>query len=205
MMRPYGLVLSSLLAVAAACSKDETPTPGAGADAGTPDGSSSVTDGGGGGGDDATTSDASSGPSKTALEAKINGVARPLDRAQFGTEKDDAGADRLYIEAHSGGDPACPDADGGGGTSPARTVIVSTVPRGKPGDTFTKADGIAVTLLDFTGDQIPTDPPFAHATAVKVTLVAVETSFVDLDLDATFPEGTVKGRIHAEYCASMSR
>jgi hypothetical protein len=203
MMRLHALVLLPLLAFAACSDDEKSPAgPGATSDAGV-DASSPSTDGGGeladAGGSDASKA------SKTALEATINGVARSLDRAQFGTEKDDAGAERIYIEAHSGGDPACPDPDGGAGASPARTLIVSTVPRGKPGDTFTKADGIAVTLLDFTGDQIPTDPPFAKASAVKVTLVAVETSSVDLELDATFPEGTVKGRIHAEYCASLSR
>lgn len=201
MMRLHVLVLLPLVAFAA-CSKDETPPSGTSADAGIVDSSSPGADGAP---SDAGAADAPAGPSDTALEANINGVTRSLDRAQFGTEKDDAGADRIYIEAHSGGDPACPDPDGGAGPSPARTLIVSTVPRGKPGDTFTKVDGIAVTLLDFAGDQIPTDPPFAKASAVKVTLVAVETSFVDLDLDATFPEGTVKGRIHAEYCASMSQ
>lgn len=187
-MRPLvlGLVLASILAFAA-CSEDGSGATGTtSAEAGAPDSASPTSDGSSP--TDASTSDSPSGPSTTALEADINGVKRALDRAQFGTEKDDAGADRVYIEAHSGGDPACPDPDGGAGPSPARTLIVSTVPRGRPGDTFTKDDGIAVTLLDFTGDQIPIDPPFAKASAVKVTLVAVETSFVDLDLDATFPE-----------------
>lgn len=202
-MRPLAFVLASLLAVAACSGDEKGGSGGTSADAGATDAASPSSDASST--TDASTSDAPSGPSKTALEADINGVKRALDRAQFGTEKDDAGADRVYIEAHSGGDPACPDPDGGAGPSPARTLIVSTVPRGRPGDTFTKDDGIAVTLLDFTGDQIPIDPPFAKASAVKVTLVAVETSFVDLDLDATFPEGTVKGRIHAEHCASMSR
>lgn len=163
----------------------------------------------GGAAADGSTADAPAGPGTTALEADINGVKRPLDRAQFGDERPDGGAQLLYVEAHSGGDPACPDADGGAGASPARTVIVANVPRAAAGTSFTKADGVAVTLLDFDGSQIPGNPPFVKATALTVTVVAIDPaptpSFVDLDLDATFAEGTVKGRIHAEYCASMSR
>lgn len=202
-MRAHVLVLLPLLAFAA-CSKDETPAAGTGTDAGAIDSAAPPVDGS----SDAATSDAPPGPSDTALEANINGVKRPLDRAQFGTEQDDAGAERFYIEAHAGGDPACPDPDAGSGTSPERTLVLSGVPRAAVGKTFTKADGVAAAYFDFVGDQL-TGSPLTKATAVTATIVAVDAAqspkFVEVDVDATFAEGTVKGRIHAEYCASMSQ
>ena len=208
MIRRHWLVLSSLLVLAFACSDEDPPagTRGGSTDAGSDSASTPS-----GGPDAATTDagDASTASAGTLLEADINGVKRSLDRAEFGDERDDAGTQFLYAEAHFGGDPTCPATDGGGGTSPERTVIVGNVPRAAAGTSFTKADGVFVTFLDFTGDQIPTEPPFTKASALTVTIAAIDPAqtpaFVDLDVDATFPDGTVKGRIHATYCAVMSR
>jgi hypothetical protein len=138
-------------------------------------------------------------PETTSVDVVIGGVSRTLERAQFGRSKDDAG-ETLYIEAHEGGDPACPTEST---PTPKRTVIVSNVPLGAAGTVYTKADGIAVSFLDFTGDQLD-GKPLSKATAATVTIVAIESMSVELDVDATFAEGTAKGRLYAEHCESLN-
>lgn len=209
-MRPLALVFAFVTLSLAACSKDDPPSGAGGAggasDAAAPD-AADGTRADGGAGQDAEATDATA-PGKTALEAKINGVSRPLDRAQLGTERDDAGAALLYVEAHSGGDPACPDPDGGAAPSPERTLVLSGVPRGAPGSSHTFSDGVRAAYFDFTGDQL-SDAPLTKATAVTATIVAVDSAdppaSADIDIEATFPEGTVTGRVHATYCASLSQ
>jgi hypothetical protein len=139
-------------------------------------------------------------PTKTtAADATINGVSRPLTRAQFATSTKD-NTPTLYFEAHQGGAAACPETE-----TPARTLIVDGVPVGAPGASFTDADGVVVSFIDFTGDQITADNPTTHATAVKVTIVEVVASTsAEIEVEATFAEGTVKGRIYGAYCAAMS-
>jgi hypothetical protein len=153
---------------------------------------------------DAAQADAPASTKQTNVVADIGGVSRTLARAQFGTSKSDSGKPTLHVEAHEGGDPACPNEN-----SPAtdRTLVVSGVPEGAPGETFTEADGVTAAFFDFKGDQLA-GKPLTKATAVKVTLVTLDLPAtpvsVELDVDATFPEGSVKGRIYALYCASMS-
>ncbi|MBN9160078.1 MAG: hypothetical protein BGO98_28265 [Myxococcales bacterium 68-20] len=145
--------------------------------------------------------DAGLAPTKrTSLEVTIGDVARTLDLGEFVSEKGDAGQ-VLYIEAHEGGDPGCPAYS----SATKRTLIVSDLPIGAPGDVFTKADGITVGLLDFEGDLLQGGGPVADATAVTITFVAIDgTSSVEIEVDATFDQGTAKGRIHATYCESLS-
>jgi hypothetical protein len=136
----------------------------------------------------------------TSVDVAIGGVSRTLERAQFGRSKSDAG-ETLYIEAHEGGDPACPTE---ATPTPKRTVIISGVPRGAVGTVYTKADGIAVSFLDFTGDQLG-GKPISKASAATVTIIAVDgATSVELEVDATFAEGTAKGRVYATYCESLS-
>ena len=158
------------------------------------------------GADDAeTNADAPAPTGQTSVDAKIGGVTHTLDRAQFGTETDDAGKPRAHVEAHLGGDPACPNTDGGAGAQPQYTLVVSNVPRGAVGETFTKAaDGVTAAYFDFVGDQLTGAKPFTQATAVKVTIVASSSTKLEFDVEATFPEGTVKGRIAAAFCQSLS-
>ena len=145
--------------------------------------------------------DAGLAPTKrTSLEVTIGDVARTLDRGEFVREKGDAG-EVLYIEAHEGGDPGCPAYS----SATKRTLIVSDLPIGAPGDVFTKADGITVGLLDFEGDLLQGGGPVADATAVTITFVAIDgTSSVEIEVDATFDQGTAKGRIYATPCESLS-
>ena len=191
--------LAGCLAVVVACSDDP---PAGGGSTSSSGGSSGGLDAGGTSnedasvGEDAGTSSGSTPTKATSVEVKLNDVVRTIHRAQFGITKAD---DTLYVEAHEGGVEACPEEE-----TPNRTLIVRDVPKGPAGAQFTKDDGIFVTLLDFAGDQIQGPKPTTTATALTVTVVAIEEgAFVELDVDATFPEGTVKGRIYATYCAGM--
>lgn len=187
------------LVLVGACSDDlpsGSSSSSSGGSGGAPEGGAVVTEAGGAAEDAGETADAA--PAKqTSLAATINDVVRTLDRAQFGVTKAD---DTLYLEAHEGGVAECPEKE-----TPKRTVIVRDVPKGAPGTAFTKADGISVALLDFAGDQITAQKPSTTATAASVTIVdIVDDESVEIEVDATFPEGTVKGRIYATYCAAMN-
>ncbi len=201
-MRLSTLLLSFCLvsgAVVFGCSDEASsvaPSPDGGAGEGN-------TNADGGGGADAASA-AATGPltptKATNVETKINGVSRTLDRAQFGVTKEASG-ETLYLEAHEGGVPACPESE-----TPKRTLIIDGVPKGAPGDRFTKDDGIKVSFLDFEGAQITTPNPLISATAATVTIVALDDkASLELEVDATFDQGTVKGRVYGAYCAAMSQ
>lgn len=139
---------------------------------------------------------------KTTAVVTINGVKRTLERAQFGLDADGT----FHIEAHEGGDPACPDQTS---PSPKRTVIISGVKSAAPGTKQTKAEGANATFLDFVSDQLPEGTPFTKGTAVTIEIVAIEGAAgaeteVELEIDATFAEGSVEGRVFAEFCQSLS-
>jgi hypothetical protein len=191
-----------------ACSSEETVSAGpsttppedAGVDRRRP--SSTAKDGG----VDVEEEEASVEPTVTEVDVTIGGVKRTLDIAQFGTETSGSGTKLLYVEAHFDGDPACAD---GGTRGPANTLTVGDVPRGAVGASFTKADGVYGTYWDFTGDQLKGDLQNVQASAITVTITAIgdgdDPSFVDFDVEATLPDGTAKGHVHAEYCSAMSR
>lgn len=137
-------------------------------------------------------------PEGTALVATFNGETRPLTRAQFGTT---ARTDTLHVEAHEGGSAACPDE---GSPTPDRTFVVSSVPRdAAAGSVVSEADGVTAGFFDFVGEQLQ-GKPVASATAVRVTIVSIEDATVRLEVEATFEQGTVRGRIDASLCASLS-
>jgi len=191
---------ASLAILAVACSEDEPSGSSSSSSGGAIDGGSVITDAGeateGQGATDAGDGSSSS-PKTTSVEATINDVTRTLERAQFGVTK---ASDTLYVEAHEGGVAECPEKE-----TPKRTLIVSDVPRGAPGDTFTKDDGVSAALIDFAGDQITATNPTTKASALTVTIVeVVDESSVELEIEATFPEGTARGRVSATYCAAMN-
>jgi hypothetical protein len=138
----------------------------------------------------------------TSLVVDIGGTKRPLDRAQFGTQQGDAGA-QLHVEAHAGGSPECPSQTS---PTPTYTLIVSSIPRGAAGGSASKSDGVASAFFDFKGDLGL--PPLTKATAVSITSLVEDSAnppaWSAFDVTATFPEGTVTGHIYAEYCASLS-
>lgn len=140
----------------------------------------------------------------TSLSGTFGDKSGAFTRAQHGVETGASGEPLLYLEAHAGGSPACPDQNS---PAPERTLILANVPRGQVGETFTKADGVTAAILDFDGALGL--PPTTKATAVEVKLVAVDAAnppaFVALDVTATFPEGTVTGHAYASYCDSLSK
>jgi len=123
-----------------------------------------------------------------------------VDRAQFGFNAPDNGKVSLHVEAHFGGDPACPT---GASPSPDRTVIFANVPI--PTDS-TPIENAAVTLLDFEGTLSPN--PFDSATSATLSPVAAkptptDDAFIAFDVNATFDGGTMTGHIYAVHCDSM--
>ncbi len=195
------------LLVLAACSATIANSSPAGSDAGSSGGDAGASDDGATSGD-ASSSDAAGCGAEcmtTALTATFNGVSQPLTRAQFGYVLTDGGADKLHIEAHFGGSPACPTM-----SSPQtdRTLVMEDVPEPSGTTALTKADGITAALFDFKGDLLTMS---TYATASTITLTPVTSSFVSrdaafvaFDVDLTFPQGgTLKGHLYATHCASM--
>jgi hypothetical protein len=151
---------------------------------------------------DAASSSCAGACTTMTLAADFGGQKRALVRAQFGTQAGDAGAE-LHLEAHAGGDPACPTQTS---PSPDYTLVLTGVPRGAAGRTLTQADGLSAAFLDFKGDLGL--PPVTKATQLSVTVVAEDpetpAAWVALDVSATFSQGTIAGHVYAGYCASLS-
>lgn len=136
----------------------------------------------------------------TALTARFGGAQGGLERAQYGDDRDDAGQPTLHVEAHLGGDPACPNEQS---PTPQRTLVLSGVRPGAAGEVRTYEDGARASFLDFQGDLV--SAPIVRATAVKVTFGPSGTDWVAFELEATFPDGSIVGHVYAERCASLSR
>lgn len=131
----------------------------------------------------------------TTLNASIGGHTGAFDRAQHGT----SGTDGIYVEAHFGGDPACPTQTS---PTPARTLVVNGLRSAAAGTVLTEADGVTASLLDFDGSL--TSAPIDRATAVRATARYVARgAYVSFDLVATFPDGTISGGFFAPHCASL--
>ena len=147
------------------------------------------------------------------LTVTFGSTTVPIERAVYGVDKDAQGQPGVYIEALHGGFTGCPQQ-----SSPTtdRTLIISGLPLPLDTTAITKTDGLVVSLLDYKGDLLPTKP-VTKATAASVTFVAADVcpgcvgkpapshpgGFVALDLSATFPEGTVSGRLYAVHCDSL--
>jgi hypothetical protein len=144
------------------------------------------------------------GPCKeTRLTAAFGDKSGPLDRAQFGDERDREGVQRFHIEVHMGGDPTCPEETS---PTPARTLVLGNVPRAETGEVLTKASGLGATFLDF-GAEVTDDFP-SPASDLTLTVTAIDAKetpeWFAFDLSATFEGGTITGHAYAEYCASMA-
>jgi len=192
------LVLASTLACQPApADADAGPDDAGSADAGPTDTGqpdAGTTDAGGGdaGEPDAGTTDAGAA---TDLVITFRGTTASFDRAQHGLEGDGG----LYVEAHFGGDPACP---GPSSPTPDRTLIIAGLRWPGDGGAQTYADGVRVTLLDFRGNLSPN--PFDRAVAVRaVPRLVVPGVQVSFTLDATFDGGVVRGAFDAPHCASL--
>lgn len=142
----------------------------------------------------------------TSLVTDFGGRKRTLNRAQFGTEKGDAGA-QLHTEAHLGGSPACPSPQS---PTPDYTLIVSSIPRGTAGGKLSERDGVTSAFFDFKNDLGLASPSgITKAISVSITITAQDTAnppaWIAMDVSAMFREGEVKGHIYAEYCQSLSQ
>ncbi|MCK5799930.1 MAG: hypothetical protein KAI47_22220 [Deltaproteobacteria bacterium] len=150
---------------------------------------------------------------KQTLTVSFGSVTVPIERAVYGLDRDAKGQRGVYIEALHGGFSGCPKND-----SPTtdRTLILSGLPLPEAGKPITEADGLVISLFDYKGDLLGSKP-ITKATAASVTFVAAKVcpscvgkpepsdpkGFVALDLDVTFVEGSVKGRLYAVHCDSL--
>ena len=131
----------------------------------------------------------------TQLVGVVGAKSGPFTRAQHGVEPDGG----LYVEAHFGGDPACPDMNS---PTPSRTLIVSGLQALRDGGVLTYADGLRVTLLDF--DSVLTSAPVLRSTTTRATALDVQPGVsVTFTLEATFDGGSFTGRLVAPHCASL--
>lgn len=203
-----GLALSVVAigaVAAAACSSSMDSGPGAVAPQ--PDGGGGLAETGADAADAAAPLEA--GPAtcedackKTALVATFGALTRTLDRAQFGTQEGDAGA-QLHTESHLGGAPECPSQTS---PTPGYTLLVSRIPRGAAGGAASEKDGVTSAFFDFKGDL--SLPPFTRAKSVTLTALvedqATPPAWAAFDVIATFAEGSVTGHVYAAYCASLT-
>jgi len=150
-------------------------------------------------------------PAEMNLSIVKNDVAYPLERAQFGLTKITEGHE-IYVEAHFGGDPACPTESS---PSPDRTLIITGLLAEDPsGTVVTEATHARANLLDFEG-AITTEPILKGTT---VTLTSLESNacpdcaagdpsrFVGFVIDATLSDGTkVTGTVRATHCGSLDQ
>lgn len=148
---------------------------------------------------------------------------RALGRAVYGLSSPEQSSSgegwEIYVEALQGGFSGCPEELS---NAPEYTFIVSGLPIVTGGEELSnETHQLNAILFDYQGDLVP-DPPF-RTTATDVRITARTTSvctdcvgmgssmmgnsdpggFVSLDIEATFPEGTVSGTLYAEHCNSL--
>jgi hypothetical protein len=132
---------------------------------------------------------------QTTLQATFGAMRGAFDRAQHGN----AGASGLRVEAHFGGDPACPSPTS---PTPRRTVVFTGVRATADATPQTEADGVRATLFDFGGDLV--SAPLVRATSVRVVPRAwMRSGYVSLQVTVTFPGGTITGGLFAPHCPSL--
>ncbi|MCU0698539.1 MAG: hypothetical protein MUC96_18720 [Myxococcaceae bacterium] len=131
----------------------------------------------------------------TALTLTLRGRSAPFTRAQHGL----APNDRFTVEAHFGGDPACPTMTS---PTPERTVVIANLRHPMDGGAVTFADGLRVTLFDFS--QVLTSAPLERATNARATPRFVSPGqLVSFELEAIFDGGTLTGTFAAPHCSSL--
>lgn len=206
-MSRHALLLPSLsllfaVGLAAVACEESSSTPSSSVDGGSSSGGEQED---GGAADATSASDAASASATcegacktTAATAKFR-ATRPFERAQFGVEGD-GGAPRYYVEAHAGGDPACPTNTA---PSPDFTLILSGIPKAAAGTVITEAAGVTASLVDIKGELLATPKP-EKATSVSVTLGAQDPAaspqWIAFDVEAKFPTGTVSGHFYGTRC-----
>lgn len=133
---------------------------------------------------------------KTTVSADFSGIQLPFTRAVYGHELTSGG---IYIEAYDGGDLGCPTASS---PTPDRTIVISVMPP------QLAAMSVSVTLFDFA-KLVLKDKPLTKSTSGSARYLAADLGaaasprFLALELEAVFPEGTLKGQLYATYCQSL--
>lgn len=150
------------------------------------------------------------------MSANINGKRAPVSRAVYGlsaASTTDSGQIEVYIEGFEGGDEGCPTMNS---PTPKRTLILSGLKVPLTQTTKTKEDGLFAKLIDYEGELLGGEL-FASPEQIKVTAVATnlcveclgksspsdEDGFISLDVELTFPQGTLSGRLYAIHCDSL--
>lgn len=158
-----------------------------------------------------------------ALTIEFGANTRSLGRAMYGLSSPEQSVNgeewEIYVESLEGGYSGCTQELS---PSPDYTFILSGLPILMGGEVLSKeTDQINAILFDYEGDLVP-DPPF-RTVATEVRVTARTTSvctdcvgmmagdmdnsdpngFVSLEVEAIFPEGSVKGMLYAEHCDSL--
>jgi hypothetical protein len=207
-----GLAGAGVAGVACSSSDDGSPAAapdgdgGGAGEGGVPPGAGDAGEDAGGGDAGADGAAACEGNCRvTTLVANLDGNGASFADGHFGLETDDAGAPRLYVEVSGGGnDDVCPTESS---PTPGYTFVLAGTPRGGAGASFTEADGVKASFLDFEGTLLPSTP-VTKSTAATVTITAIDPAaqpaWLAFDVTSTFPEGKVSGHVYATYCASLS-
>jgi hypothetical protein len=127
----------------------------------------------------------------TSLTAMFGSTTRQLDVAYFGI----SGGATLYVEAYGGAAAGCPTMNS---PTPDYTLIFGNVPM----PTSTAMVTSPANLIDFQGDLLTSPAPMA-ATSVMLTPVAKNPNELALDVNLTFPAGTIAGHLFATHCDSL--
>jgi hypothetical protein len=201
------IVLASASACSSSTSNGAAVVPGPGNDANAPaEDGGAVADAPAEAKADAPSSACEGACKTTSLVTDFGGRKRTLNRAQFGTQQGDAGA-QLHTESHLGGSPACPSMQS---PTPDYTLIVSSIPRGTAGGKLSERDGVTSAFFDFKSDLGLAAPSgITKAVSVSINITAQDTAnppaWIAMDVSAMFREGQVKGHMYAEYCQSLSQ
>jgi hypothetical protein len=134
---------------------------------------------------------------KLTLDVQVGAKTDTFARAQFGFNANGT----LQVEAHKGGDAACPTQSS---PTPDFTAVFANVPF--PTSATPVTSGVALSLLDFKGDL--TDKPVLKAKSVTLTPVAAlgeprASAFVAFKVEAPLDDGKIEGHVYATHCASM--
>jgi hypothetical protein len=146
-----------------------------------------------------------------ALIATVGAASAGFDRAYYGLTapaSSTSGRWEVHVEVHAGGPAGCPTQES---PTPDQTLIVTGMTFPEVPLTVTDADGLVVSLLDFSGAL--TAEPVLRANGEELTWIQWDlctdcegddpNGFLAFDLAAPLDAGRVEGHVYATHCASM--